>query len=504
MADERRPVVATGRGRVRGIITNGVSPARPGREVAAFRGIPYAASPVGELRFAPPQEHPSWHGVRDAERPGPAAPQNPSRLEAVMGRRVPDWDEEGCLNLNIWTPADSLGGTPRPVLVWIHGGGFSSGSGGWDWYDGARLAALGDITAVSINYRLGPLGYLHLPSLDAVNLGSQDQGAALRWVRENIAAFGGDPELITVGGQSAGAHSALALAADPQTSHFVRRVMLQSAPLGLPPQHPDDAAATAAAYLCLLGVAHDADAGKALRTLPVEQLLYAHGQLMATLTRQPGDVAPAMWPVLGGPGQPGTWQQALADGMLDDKDVLIGTVATEMTPFLAMDPRIKAFTRDDALRALDHLTPRLGAAVPAAHSLPEALPSDVSPGRGFTDLVGDLFFGNRAIELAAHRAARDLPSYVYRFDRRPEPDDLGLGCPHCAELPFLFDTFDAYPDSPMLGALDDQDRALGRAFAGALAAFTATGAPNGDGLAEWRPYAAGPDPYVMRFGPAPR
>src|SRR5271154_280509 len=196
--------------------------------VIAFRGIPYAASPVGSLRFRPPAPHPGWSGVRDGSRPGPAAPQGPSRLEWAMGPREPDWDEAGCLNLNVWTPANALpDATPRPVLVWFHGGGFTSGSGGWDWYDGRNLAAAGNIVVVTANYRLGPLGYLRLPGIGADNLGCQDQAAVLRWTRDNIGAFGGDPAQVTVGGQSGGAYSALLLAIDPATSDLVHRVIAQ-------------------------------------------------------------------------------------------------------------------------------------------------------------------------------------------------------------------------------------------------------------------------------------
>ena len=164
--------------------------------MVAFRGIPYAASPVGERRFAAPEQHPRWQDPRDATRPGPSVPQGPSRLEAVMGRRVPDWDEDGCLTLNVWTPRlPGAGSAPGalPVLVWFHGGGFTSGSGGWDWYDGRNLAAAGPIVVVTANYRLGPLGYLYLPDLGIENLGTQDQAAVLAWVQRNISAFGGDP-----------------------------------------------------------------------------------------------------------------------------------------------------------------------------------------------------------------------------------------------------------------------------------------------------------------------
>ncbi|MGY2063366.1 carboxylesterase family protein, partial [Nocardia gipuzkoensis] len=131
VGEQDSPVVDTASGKVRGI--------RNAAGGTAFRGIPYAASPVGQLRYAAPQQHPGWTRIRDAIGPGPAAPQWPSRLEAVMGTRLPDWDEDGCLTLNIWSPR-ATADAPRPVLLWFHGGGFTSGSGGWDWYDGARLA----------------------------------------------------------------------------------------------------------------------------------------------------------------------------------------------------------------------------------------------------------------------------------------------------------------------------------------------------------------------------
>ena len=193
-----RPIVETESGSVQGDGEDGV---------AAFRGIPYAASPVGDLRFAAPRRHPKWPGLRDASRPGPSVPQSASRLEAVMGPRTPDWNEDGSLTVNIWTPRLPDAGSvrrPLPVLVWFHGGGFTSGSGGWDWYDGRNLAAAGEIIVVTANYRLGPLGYLYLPELGVENLGVQDQGAVLAWVERNIGGFGGDPDDITVGGPDNG------------------------------------------------------------------------------------------------------------------------------------------------------------------------------------------------------------------------------------------------------------------------------------------------------------
>jgi len=150
-----------------------------------------------------------------------------------MGRRTPDWNEDGSLTLNVWTPGlpgDGSGGRPVPVLVWFHGGGFTSGSGGWDWYDGRNLAAAGEIIVVTANYHFGALGYLYLPELGVENLGTQDQEAVLAWVKRNISRFGGDPGDITVGGQSAGAFSSACLAVSPASGPLVRRVITQSAP----------------------------------------------------------------------------------------------------------------------------------------------------------------------------------------------------------------------------------------------------------------------------------
>ncbi|MFE0626284.1 carboxylesterase family protein [Streptomyces sp. NPDC058864] len=453
----RRPVVVTERGSVRGVT---------GRQgVAAFRGIPYAASPVAALRFAPPAPPPGWSGVRDAVHAGADVPQAPSRLAVVMGPREPHGDEEGCLTLNVWTPEGALepGAGPRAVLVWFHGGGFTTGSGGWDWYDGARLAALGGIVVVTANYRVGPLGWLYLPEIGASNLGSRDQAAVLHWVRDNIASFGGDPALITVGGQSAGAYSAVCLAVDPGTRLLVRRVIAESGPWGLEPQEPAEAAEVAAAYLRLRGVGHPSE----LREMPAERLVSAYGRLSAERAR-PGDVAPAMYPVLGGAGLPRAPMAAVAAGGLDGKDVLLGSTQDEMTAFRAASP---------------------------AHF----------PTAAGTERV----FGAGVTEIASRCAERGRPAYAYRFTRRPPGDDGTLGATHCSEIPFLFGNFEAFADAPMLGPVDDADRALAREFGGALAAFVATGCPDGGdggGRGPWRSYepGEGAGAEVRRFGPPVR
>jgi para-nitrobenzyl esterase len=420
--------------------------------VLAFRGIPYAAPPVAELRFRPPAAHAGWSGTWDGSRSGPAVPQGRSRLEAVMGPQETGWDEGGCLNLNVWTPVSALHGTsPRPVLVWFHGGGFTSGSGGWDWYDGGHLAAAGDIVVVTANYRLGPLGYLRRPGIGADNLGCQDQAAVLRWARDNIAAFGGDPAQVTVGGQSAGAYSALMLAIDPATTHLVHRVIAQSGPWALDPQPQGAADEAASRYLALLGI----DSDEALRQVPAADLVTAYGELAVQLAR-PGNIAPPMYPVLGGPGTPLGWQDGLERAGGTAKQVLIGSTEDEMTAFLAM-----------------------------TGGLPEG-----------TKAATEQAFGAGVTQIAEACAARGTPAVVYRF-ARVSTADPALGATHCSDLPFAFDNLDAYTRAPMLGPVGDFDRTLAHSLSGALARFVATGVA---GNPDWPAYRPREDRHVRRFG----
>ena len=203
-------------------------------ECLSFRGIPFAAPPVGGLRYRAPQKLRSWNGVRKATEFGPEPPQNTSSRTAWLRRVVGGGagQSEDCLYLNVWTPSADAGG--RPVLVWIYGGGFSVGSGSMSLYDGARLAIRGDVVVVTLNYRLGALGFVNPGEVFGpdsgigTNLGLQDQIAALGWVRDNIAAFGGDPERVTVFGESAGAMSAGTLLGMPLAQKLFQRAILQS------------------------------------------------------------------------------------------------------------------------------------------------------------------------------------------------------------------------------------------------------------------------------------
>jgi para-nitrobenzyl esterase len=290
--------------------------------------------------------------------------------------------------------------------VWFHGGGFTSGSGGWDWYDGRNLAAVGPIVVVTANYRLGPLGYLYLPGLGIENLGTQDQAAVLAWVGRNISAFGGDPGTITAGGQSAGAFSALYLALSPVTGPLVARVLTQSGPWGLPPQDPGEAAGHARRFLAILGLDGHPDPA-ALRAVPAGQILAAAQQLARDVAR-PGSAAPPMYPVLGAFGIPAAWPEALTAGRLDGKPLLTGTTRDEMAAFFALDPRIQAVTAAQASQIVagqaDGGAERF---TRAAARRPDATPADV-----LTEVETEIVFRDGTLAIAGQHAATGHPAYV--------------------------------------------------------------------------------------------
>lgn len=251
-----------------------------GARVHRFLGVPYAEPPTGPLRFRPPLPATPRQGVRDCTAPGPASPQNPES-PAPPGQKPRAWSEQGCLNLNIWTPGKE--GPARPVLVWLHGGAYVSGSNSDGMYDGGRLAAATDTVVVTVNYRLGALGFLHLADVvgggyeDSSNLGLLDQLEALRWVKGNIDAFGGDPENVTLFGESAGAAAIGTLLGMPSSAGLFRRAIMQS---GTAERYrsPRDSARVCDEFLALFGL--DGNSAREILALPVEQILSAQEQLV--------------------------------------------------------------------------------------------------------------------------------------------------------------------------------------------------------------------------------
>lgn len=424
-----KAVVNTRHGEVRGSVAGGVH---------TFKGIPYAAPPVGANRFRPPQPVVPWSGVRDALTYGPKAPQ-PS-YPAQVSMLLPELTGPGedCLTLNIWSPA--LGAAGHPVMVWIPGGMFQyHGTGASPWYDGSRFARDG-VVCVTLNYRVGADGFLYLGEGNA-NRGLLDQVAALAWVRENIAAFGGDPDNVTLFGESAGAMSVGMLLSMPRAEGLFRRAIAQSGAA-----HQVISAATAQRVgQHLAGKLGVAATREALAAVPVDHLLQAQAQLDADLAAQPDperwgrEVAVSMmlWqPVVDGDVIPAPPLDRIAAGAGAGIDLIVGTNTDEHRLFLVTGG------------AIDQVTAEALAGAIAAYGLPveptlaayRAAHPNASPGDLLAAILTDWYWRIPALRLADARAKTAAATYMYEFAWRSPQFNGRLGACHGLEIPFVFDT----------------------------------------------------------------
>lgn len=452
-------LVSTGNGTVRGVVAP---------DHRFFGGLPYAAPPTGPLRFEPPAPAAPWDGVRKATRVGPRCIQDVGDLE--MGRQT----DEDCLNLNVWTPPVSE--QKRPVMVWIHGGAFINGSSGI--YDSRRLTTRGDVVVVTVNYRLGALGFLAHPALGAAvavgNYGLADQQAALRWVRDNIADFGGDPDRVTIAGESAGAMSVCDHLVAPGSRDLFRGAIIQSGPCQA--QLPlNQAERISVDYARDAGCADPATAAACLRALPVDEL------------RRPveyfriGDDA-LSGPVTGSSVLPVDPMVAFAAGDAARVPVLIGSNRDEFTLFMALQYlRGQALPASDYPRVLEQTFGADAAAVGARYPLDRyGGNAPLAYSAAVTD--GDFTCVDQRI---ATDLGRDAPVYGYEFTDRdppmPEPFrtlPFPVGASHSLELRYLFDVGGAPALTPPQQVLSDQ-------MIDYWTAFVRTGRPEADGPAEW-------------------
>lgn len=445
----------------------------------AFHAVPYAAPPVGPLRFAAPHDPLPWPGVRDCTRKGPSAPQNASRLDGVMGIDTFERAED-CLFLDIWTPAAD--GGRRPVMVWLHGGAYMSGGGNQAFYTGGKLAARGDMVVVNITYRLGVLGFLYLAGIEAeggapANRGLLDQAKALAWIRDNIAAFGGDPGNVTVAGQSAGAGSLLALLVHPGAKGLIHKGIAQSGP-GIN-FNEEEGLEVARCFYEKAGLAQGDVA--AVRAMEIPKILAAQHAVVMEYATRPIRMVP--WqPVMGRPELPAMPATAVGDGICPDVPMMFGWTLDEMHAWYAQDPRLVAAESLEALKAF-----------PPAMKLPDAVYADLGrkidggmkPWEALAEYQTEAVFGSAATSTADRRAAHGLPAYVYRFDWRPTPD-ARFGACHCIEIPFMFDNFEDWPPAPMLAGADQASlRRVTNAVQSAWISFCRTGRPAVTGGAEW-------------------
>jgi para-nitrobenzyl esterase len=464
-----------------------------GGEVQAFKGIPYAAPPVGDLRWKPPQAPKPWQGERQAAEFGPACPQPPS----PMGK-LPNQSED-CLTLNVWTPAKRAG-QRLPVMVWIYGGGFIIGASSQPLYSGEPLARQG-VVVVTVNYRLGVFGWLAHPRLteesrhhSSGNYGLLDQIAALKWVQRNIPAFGGDPRRVTIFGESAGGASVYLLLVSPLARGLFHRAIAESgARVSVP-------------------IRHRSEAWYGYR--PAEKLGQALGEDLAALraktTAEILALAPSQGldksfsegseygPIVDGfvvPGDPG---ELLDAGRVHKVPLLAGTNADEGTLFMLIDPsQGKTLTayREDLKRRYGASADRLLALYPAS--------SDAEVRPSLSRLLGESRFLHPTRSVLRAMARKNAKTYAYHFTRVSRvAEPMRLGAFHGAEIPYVF----ANLSVPLFGAMplgpdpyDDRDRALSREMSAAWVRFAAAGDPNGPGLPAWPAYKSATDQY-LEFG----
>ncbi|MER7545475.1 carboxylesterase/lipase family protein [Spirillospora sp. NPDC127506] len=426
------PVVETSYGKVRGRTRDGVT---------AFLGIPYAAPPFGPGRFRAPRPPEPWDGVRDAFEYGPTAPKPgyPPPFAALLPDPVIPGDD--CLNLNVWTPGlTGAGGAGLPVMVWIHGGAFRNGSGAVPVYDGRNFARDG-VVCVTINYRLGVEGFANLPGAP-LNRGLLDQIAALEWVRDNIAGFGGDPDDVTVFGESAGGMSVTTLLS--LDLGLFRRAIAQSGAGGIA-QDPDDAMLVTREMAARLGIEPTAEAFAALdpaAIIPAQASVAAEVSMTPDPVRWGATTAAggmSLTPVLDGELITRRPEDAIAAGAGRDVDLLIGYTSEEFRFFL-MPTGIAAQATDEVV---DFVAGGMGvpSGLPAAYR--DRHPG-MAPGELMATIITDHLFRIPANRAAAGHTASGGRTWMYEFAWRSP--NHGLGACHALELGFVFDNLTAEPD----------------------------------------------------------
>lgn len=487
----RKPgeTVTTSAGRIRGYIDNSVQ---------VFKGVPYGASTAGANRFLPPQKPQPWTGVRDAFEWGGRPPQFVGgEPEEMLPTDPREPQSEDCLVLNIWTPKPGNG--KRPVMVWFHGGGFASGSGSYSIYSGQELARKHDVVAISVNHRLNIMGYLYLANFggkwaNASNVGMLDNVRALEWIKENIAAFGGDPGNVTIFGQSGGAGKVSTLMAMPAAKGLFHRAIAESgAALTATPA----AQAMKTTELVLQKLNIKPDQLDQLQTRPWQEILEAMRPPAGARGGGPGGGGLNFGPVLDGKSLPTNPFDPTAPALSAGVPFLTGTTATEVT-FFAPDARLHQI--DDA-----ELRNRVKASIRGSDADADriiALYRKNQPGRDNIDLFlrldTDNSFFRQGVETQAERKAaqKGAPVYMYRFEYYSPVRDGRLKAMHCMEIPFVFDNLEAgkvYTGiSPAAQRIADQ-------MSAAWVAFARTGNPNHKGIPNWMPFNADQRP-TMVFG----
>ncbi len=489
-------VVSVAQGRLRGVWRG---------ELWSFSGIPYARPPVGPLRWRAPQPHEAWDGVRDASSFGPIAPQPPP-VAGITSPSDPASSEpqsEDCLSLNVWTPElrDDSARPGRPVMVWIHGGGFTSGSGSVFLYRGGELVRRGDVVVVTINYRLGALGFLGhrgLAGPDGVagSWGIWDQVAALTWVRDNIAAFGGDPQNVTIFGESAGGFSVSMLLGTPRAAGLFRRAVVQSGGVHVHTMAEAERSADRLAGVLGLGSCDRAS----LEKVPAGDLVAATEEL-GRRRPDPGLVPLPHLPVVDGAFLPANPLAAVATGSAVGIDLLIGTNRDELTLFGIGNPALMEMDAAGVERWVANAAPDMPPAeVIETYQAARLARRESVESRDLWVAIGsDLVFRWPSLQLAATHGARGGRAFAYLFEWESPAFGGILGACHALELPFVFGAV-REPVVQVFSGSGPEVQRLSEQMQDAWLAFARSGEPAHDGVGAWPAWDPG-DRATMVFGP---
>jgi para-nitrobenzyl esterase len=471
-------IVNTTTGKLQGYTEDGLS---------IFKGIPYAEPPIGKLRFLPPVKKAPWEGMLDATEYGPSACQGYSRLEEYMGKIEPE--SEDCLFLNVWTPG--IDDKKRPVMFWIHGGGFTTGGGGMAEYNGSKLAKHGDVVIVTINYRLGALGFLYIPGV-TVNAGMFDQILALKWVKDNIEKFGGDPDNVTIFGQSAGGDSVLTLPAMPAAKGLFRRIIAQSAPY----IYPESDKKSSRKYMRFLGV----KSGKVedLQDIPIEKIMAAQDKIYA----QDALRILVFRPLVDGDTLPIHPLKAFENGDNSDIDFMIGTNLDEIKFYVYLIPTVRDAKEDDRMKLATGWLGMKGINAEKANEIIETY-KEAREGKYSTEpleilvtLITDYMFTIQTHLLLKAQSKHSKNVYSYLFQWQSPGMDGAVGACHSLEVPFVFNNL-IIPNLEDFIFENAETSTLSVKMMDAWIAFAHTGNPNHDGLPEWPSYEVNSQPIMI-------
>lgn len=469
-------VIPTTHGQVEGFVSEGVR---------AFLGIPFALPPEGDRRWKAPEPAAPWQGVRPAKAYGPSCAQN-----APSGLTFDEASREDCLYLNVWAPI-TASATPRPVMVWIYGGAYVFGSGGPP-YNGEKLVLQGDVIVVTMNYRLGPLGYMAHPGISAeadrlggakANFGVLDQRLALEWVRDNIAAFGGDPSNVTLFGESAGANSVTVHLRAAGSWGLFQRAIVESGSVMVPSLDLSEAEAQGSRHAAASGCTQSdpAQALACLRALPAARITQRSGPLPAAggIFFQESASNAIYLPVIDGQILKEQAESAFREGRVARVPVLHGVTADEGLLFHIgiFGDRPPASLADYQAALANRLRPT---------DVPKVVERYPSFDTGLIHITADAVYRCPATRMAKYLSDHDIPQFVYRFALpidAPLPPLRGKAF-HSAELPYVFG------NSYLLGSIPVTEAAFSPVIMGYWTRFARTGDPNGEGAPTWLPYSS--------------